>query len=70
MDNDLRTRRGREKEVVEQVQAEGGFSIFWATVDIKRAHAIARLEKAGRLRRDGGEFPWCRYALTSTEGTD
>lgn len=63
---DLRTRQGREAEVAEQVEREGGFSVFWATENRVRAHAICRLEDAGRLVRQGeSPFPWCRYRMAN-----
>lgn len=60
----LRTRTGREAEVVEKIKTDGGFSIFWATESMKRAHAIARLEAANRIVRTGGDYPWCAYRLS------
>ena len=40
---DLRTREGREAEVLAQIREYGGFSGFWATESLKRAYAIDRL---------------------------
>jgi len=40
---DLRTKKGREVEVLEQVYVYGGFTVFWGTELDKRACAIDRL---------------------------
>lgn len=61
---DLRTRKGRETEVLAQVRKFGGFTVFWATENLKRAHAIERLTEAGHIRRKrGGSYPWCPYKV-------
>ena len=63
---DLRTRSGREAEVLAQVKRFGGFSVFWGTENRIRASAICRLETAGRIRRKRKQrgFPWCAYSLS------
>jgi hypothetical protein len=63
---DRRTRRGSELEAVEQVRRFGGFTVFWATDDMRRARALERLSDRGvivRLRRQPRPFPWCAYRL-------
>ena len=60
----LSTRNGREAEVLGKIEAEKGFTVFWATENQKRACAITRLEKAGRISRiEIGQYPWCPYKL-------
>ena len=62
---DLRTRAGREREVLEQVKRFGGFSVFWGTENRNRAHAIDRLVEQGDIVADGKHiFPWCGYKVT------
>jgi len=64
---DLRTRQGREFEVLEQVRQFGGFPVFWATENQKRAHAIDRVSGSGQIVRQQGDlFPWCSYMLEET----
>ena len=63
---DLRTKYARETEVIKQVAKHNGFSIFWATENQKRAHAIARLARRGVIEVvNGGQYPWCRYRITN-----
>jgi hypothetical protein len=63
----MRTREGREAEVIEQVKTRGGFSVFWATESQTRAHAIDRLSGSGRIVRKRNNprdvYPWCVYAI-------
>ena len=60
----LRTRRGREAEVIGQVESQGGFSVFWATENQTRANAIVRLCSAGKIERTKlGRYPWCPYRV-------
>ena len=67
---DLRTKEGRDAEVLAQIQQHQGFSTFWACDNIKRAHALKRLESAGRIQHvKGGTYPWCRYEVTEGEKT-
>ncbi len=59
---DLRTRVGRESEVLAKIRSDGGFSIFGACENMARANAIHRLNDAGRIKRiKRGLFPWCPY---------
>ncbi len=61
---DLRTRKGREAEVLEKIRSDGGFSVFWGCENIGRAHAIARLTNAGKIDQlKGGLFPWCKMVV-------
>lgn len=64
---DLRTKKGREAEVLEQVRMYKGFTVFWATENQKRAHAICRLEGKKKIRRllshPRAHFPWCVYII-------
>jgi len=59
----LRTRKGREAEVISKILVDGGFRVFWATENQLRAAAIDRLEAEGRIVRNGGTFPWCKYEV-------
>jgi hypothetical protein len=61
---DLRTRKGREAEVIEKIRTDGGFSVFWGCENIQRAHAIARLTVLGKIDQlPGGLFPWCKMVV-------
>ena len=63
--DDLRTRYGRETEVLRQVAQHNGFSVFWACETQTRAHAIKRLGERGAIERvEGGGYPWCPYRIT------
>jgi hypothetical protein len=55
---DLRTRSGREEECLEQIREYGGFSCFWATEFLTRAHALQRLIDSKRIRTRTRMFPW------------
>ncbi len=60
----LRTRKGREAEVIGQVKSHGGFSVFWATENQAKANAIMRLSSTGKIERTKlGRYPWCPYRL-------
>jgi hypothetical protein len=61
---DLRTRAGREDEVIQKIRTDGGFSVFWGCENLGRAHAIARLTNAGKIDQlRGGVFPWCKMVV-------
>lgn len=63
---DLRTRYGRETEVLKQVAKYGGFSIFWATENAARANAICRLEKRNAISEiKGAPYPWCKFQISA-----
>lgn len=55
---DLRTRAGREAECLAQIRGAGGFSVFWATEFLTRAHALQRLQQSGRIKVRSKAFPW------------
>ena len=62
---DLRTRAGREAEVIAKIRTDGGFSVFWGCENQVRANAIARLTNSGRIDQlPGGMFPWCEMVVT------
>jgi hypothetical protein len=63
LDMDLRTRKGREAEVIAQVREHGGFSVFWATENLNRAHALTRLIEKGRIKTTPKPFPWMAAEL-------
>jgi hypothetical protein len=60
---DLRTRKGREREVLEQVRQHGGFTIFWVTENLMRACAATRLQKHKVIITEPGAFPWTKARL-------
>lgn len=64
---DLRTRRGREQEVLDEVRQYGRLTVFWITENQKRAWAVCRLERSGaivRMRRSPRDrYPFCCYRL-------
>lgn len=62
---DGRTREGQDSMVIEKIQGDGGFSIFWATETQRRACAIERLQKRGDILSVGGDYPFCKYVLTA-----
>ena len=50
--------------MIEQIREHGGFTVFYASGNQRRAHAIERLLASGEIvRHEGGQFPWCRYSL-------
>lgn len=62
--DDLRTRYGRETEVLKQVAKSKGFSVFWASESRARSSAIARLIYRGDIVSTGpGAYPWCPYRI-------
>jgi len=64
---DLRTRKGRRSEIVEQVKRAGGFSIFWITENQLRAHVGQRMMDDGSLKEvKKCSFPW--YELKVIKG--
>jgi len=60
---DLRTRDGQEQHVLRQIREHGGFTIFWATKNQKRANAAQRLHDSGKIIDMGGQYPWCKYRI-------
>jgi hypothetical protein len=61
---DLRTRAGREAEVIDKIRTDGGFSVFWGCENQARANAIARLTNSGKIDQlAGGLFPWCKMVV-------
>ena len=60
---DLRTRTGNEKLVLKQIEEHGGFSIFWATDNPKRASAVNRLISSEKIVRQKDRYPWCSYII-------
>lgn len=64
-DLDLRTRTGREQEVLRHLAAnDGRATIFWLTETQTRARASCRLESAGKIRQTSeGEYPWCHFEV-------
>ena len=54
---DLRTKAGREEEVLQEIRDYRGLSTFWVTECQARACAADRLINSGRIKRTG-EFPF------------
>ena len=58
-----------QNRILQEVEFNGGFSIFWATETDERARAIEMLEKHGRITRKRGRgwgrYPWCGYKLNT-----
>ena len=59
---DLRTKAGREQELINQIEECGGFSVFWITVVPQRAFALMRLENAGIVKTKTERYP--HYSAT------
>lgn len=62
---DLRTRAGREEEIINAIRKDGGLSVFWATENQVRAGAVDRLIRNGTIKRimPIGQFPFCEYEV-------
>lgn len=61
---DMRTREGRDAEVLAQVGEFGGFDVWWPMDNLKRCYALERMEMAGLIISvPGSGFPWCGYRL-------
>lgn len=64
---DLRTREGREAEVLAHLAEYGGASVVWLTESQARACAVDRLERSGRITLDTSDsrhrFPFCPYRI-------
>jgi len=61
----------QESEVLDQIKAHGGFSVFWATENHPRAEAIEGLANAGKIERvSGGQYPWCTYRVAVRQQDD
>lgn len=65
---DLRTAKGRRREIIEQVTQNGGFSVFWVTENPLRAKVATEMFRSGELKDvgDGGSYPWhhCEWCPT------
>ncbi len=55
---DLRTKQGRDREVLDEIRTHGGFSAFWVSANMGRAHSLNRLLKSGRVTATPKVFPW------------
>lgn len=58
--SDLRTRAGRRKEIIDQIQRYHGFSIFWVTENHLRAVVAEEMERSGEIVTDNKThgYPW------------
>lgn len=59
MKADLRTRSGRRREIVNQIETHNGFSIFWVTENNLRATVAQEMQNRGEIvvNKSRG-FPW------------
>lgn len=64
---DLRTREGREKEIIDRINEHGGFSILWVTDNQKRAVAADRLIARNVIIRQKDAYPWCSYIISDVK---
>lgn len=64
--SDLRTKVGREEEILNEIREFGGLDIFWATENQKRACAVDRLISSGKIKRISysDPFPFAQYEIT------
>ena len=62
---DLRTKAGREEEIIQKIIDSGGLSIFWATENQARACAIDRLIMKVKIKRKDCAhiFPFVEYEI-------
>lgn len=62
---DLRTKAGREEEIIQEIKEYGGLSIFWATENQTRAGAVDRLIEQGKIKRiePTPPFPFVKYEV-------
>jgi len=60
---DRRTKSGQEREILQKIIDNGGFSIFWVTAHQMRANAATRLEESGTIIRGKDNYPWCKYTI-------
>jgi hypothetical protein len=67
---DLRTKAGRKREVIKQVNEYGGFTVFWVTNVHLRAVAADELMRDGIMARGRGDapFPWCSHVIVGAVG--
>lgn len=66
---DLRTKAGREEEIINYVRDHGGFGVFWAIENQKRACAVDRLISSGVIKETfpRGQFPFNTYEIKQLE---
>jgi len=60
---DRRTKSGQEREILQKIIDNGGFSIFWVTDTQKRACAATRLHDLGVIIKGKDSYPWCKYTI-------
>lgn len=54
---------GRRGEVLAQIRAFGGFTVFWATANLGRARMLETLEKEGAIACEPAGFPWTKARI-------
>lgn len=67
---DFRTNEGQREFIKNKIRRDGGFSVFWATENQKRAIAITDLFESGEIINEGGDFPWHKVSLPLTPPTE
>jgi len=62
---DLRTKAGREEEILQKIRDTGGLNVFWATENQVRAGAVDRLIMSRKIRQSSnpGIFPFMEYEI-------
>lgn len=61
--NNGRTKEGQENIVLREIKANGGFTIFWATDNQRRAKTVDWLIESGKIIRGKDVYPWCSYKI-------
>lgn len=49
-----------KKEVINKIKADGGFTVFWATMDQQRAELIDRLVDEGIIITEPESYPFIK----------
>lgn len=55
---DLRTRKGRRAEIINQIKEHGGWSIFWITEHRLRAIVATDMVSSKEITVRNRQFPW------------
>lgn len=57
-----------QREIENEVRRNGGFSTFWVDENPRRAGVATDMFADGRLRREGGKYPWVACRLGENGG--
>ena len=62
---DLRTKAGREEEIIQEIKETGGLNVFWVTENLSRAYGVDRLIRAGKIKEIDlpAAFPFAKYEV-------